>query len=240
MKDKLKIGIIVGIVIVVLIGAVLIIINVNSDKNTENTRTNRLNVIERTPISTTRKMSKYVDIINGDYYMEAKTVDENGNEVLTEYAILGDKMIIHDENTVATILVTSEASYYILHNQGLIIKYPIDASGQQNISGIQRGYTQELFARNFRGTGTEDINEVEYYYEEYSDNSEDSNKIRYYFDEDDSLKYIKIITSDSSNQELVEILELHSDVDETLFELPQGYEEINYEDLLKAQQNEEQ
>lgn len=235
MKDKLKIGIVVGIVITILLIIALIAVNRNNKATTDQT-TNKTNVVERTPISTSRKMARYVDIISKDYYMECKEVDDSGEEVLMEYATLGEKMVIHNENTITTILVTQDASYYILHGEKIILKYAVNPTAQQNLVGIKRGYTQELLAQNFRGTGTEEVKGVGYYYEDYSDNTTENNILRYYFDEDDRLRFIKIISTQDSTEELIEVLELHGNVDETLFELPDGYQEIDASTLESAGQ----
>ena len=231
MKDKQKVAIIIGIIVVILIIIILIIVN-RSDRGKEN-NINNVSVVERTPISNTRKMSKYIDIISHDYYMEYVEKDQNGEYVTMEYAVLDNKMFMNDEYNMNTIIITKEASYYIMHEYKTIIKYPISDTTQKNILGFQRGYTQDFFESNFRGTGTENIRGVSYYYEEYTDNTQKNNIIRYYFDDNDILKYINNISTANNTSELTEILEISDYVDEQLFELPEEYNEYNAEDFLQ-------
>ena len=233
MKKKLKISIAICVVIVVILLIILAVLN-RKDENNNNETTN--NVVEQTPISTTRKLSNYIDLINGDYYMKYKTqtTNESGEpeEITAEYAISNDKMVLNYEEYLTTTLVTKECTYYIMHETKNIVKYPIDEASQQGFSGFQRAYTMEFFESNFLGTGTEDINGVAYYYEEYSDNSAADAKIRYYFDENNQMKYIKNINSTS--EELTEIIELSDRINKELFELPEGYTEYNINELTNT------
>lgn len=232
MKKSLKIGIIICVVIVIILLVVLAVLNKKPEENVNN----QVNNVVQQPIVTTKKIAKYVDIINKDYYMKYKTntKDNNGEPVTitAEYAVSNDRISLNYQEYLTTTLITKECTYYIMHESKSIVKYPIDEKSQQGFSGFQRGYTQQLFETNFLGTGTEDIEGVAYYYEEYKDNATEGNKIRYYFDENDSIKYIKNITS--SSEELTEILQLNNEIKEELFELPKGYTEYDINDLTNT------
>lgn len=234
MKKKLKIGIAICIVIVVILLVVLAVLNKKPEESNNNTFNN--NITEKTPIATTLKLSKYIDIISGDYYMKYKTttVGHEGEpeEITAEYAISKDKIVLNYEEYASTNLLTKEGAYYILHSDKKILKYPIDEESQKGFMGFNRAYTQEFFEKNFLRTGTEDIDGVAYYYEEYSDNSAEGSKIRYFFDKNDEIKYIKNINSTS--EELSEILELSDRINPELFELPKGYTEYNINELTNS------
>lgn len=76
--------------------------------------------------------------------------------------------------------------------------------------------------------GKETIDGTEYEYEEFKD--EEENIIdRYYFSNND-LKYIKSIDEDG-NEELMKIIKLSSELDDSLFSIPTGYEVINLNNL---------
>lgn len=233
MKKNLKIGIAICAVIVVILLITLAVLNKKPEES-NNTLTN--NVTEKTPITTTLKLSKYIDIISGDYYMKYKTRtdghDGEPEEITTEYAISKEKIVLNYEEALTTTLITKEGTYYIVHQNKSIIKYPIDEESQKGFVGFNRAYTQEFFEKNFLRTGTEDIDGVAYYYEEYSDNSSEGAKIRYFFDNNDNIKYIKNINS--TNEELSEILELSDRVNPELFELPKGYTEYNINELTNS------
>lgn len=72
-------------------------------------------------------------------------------------------------------------------------------------------------------TGKETINGTEYDYEEYKDEEEGTTE-RYYFSGND-LAYIKTINEDGA-EEIMKVVKLSSEVDNTLFEVPTDYQRL--------------
>lgn len=72
-------------------------------------------------------------------------------------------------------------------------------------------------------TGKEEVNGTEYDYEEYKDEEAGTTE-RYYFSGED-LKYIK--TTDANGQEeIMKVVKLSSDVEDSIFNLPADYQKI--------------
>ena len=229
MKKSIKISIIICVIIALVLIVLLVVVNNNKPEySTVVTNHNQVmaNIIENTPIANSRKMSKYIDILSSNnYYMKTqeKSVNENGETetLTTENAVTIDKMVINYEEKMTTLLMTKEATYYMLHENRILQKYSISEGEQAGFSGFNMRYSRAFFEQNFKGTGTEDIEDIPYYYEEYSANLGDDSKIRYYFDNNDQLIYIKNITKDG--QTLTEVIELSDNIRDELFERPQDY-----------------
>jgi len=233
MKDKLKIAILACVAIVIIL-IIVLMINIQGNNNKNNTiiSNNIENIIEQTPIVTSRKINNYIDILKDKYYMKyvTKTEDEDGNivDLNVEFALSGDNIYMNYPELFTTILVTKDASYYILHDSKITQKYPIDSEGQKQYYTLQRNVNQAYFEQNFVGTGTQEIEGIEYYYEEYKSGDD---KIRYYFDENDKLVYIENISD--SESEIDKIIEIREFDDLSIFELPEGYTEYDMTSLLE-------
>ena len=227
-KEKIKIGIIIFIIIAIILTVILIVI---SKKNNENIINNIANLTKaemnaKTPILTTKKLYNYIDMLQSGYYMKYKTQADLGNgekqDLTAEMAITKDKMAINNQEYLTSYITTLEGIYYISHSEKIVLKYANSTGTVENtFVDLLSGYSREVFDDNFVSTGTEKIEDEEYYYEEYKEVS-DTSKIRYYFDENDIIRYIKTIAS--NEESLIQILELSGDVDETLFEIPKDYE----------------
>ena len=134
----------------------------------------------------------------------------------------------NDERT--STLVKNGSAYYIMHTNKEYYLYDsseIDADILGNELDVVK-------ANKYKG-GYETINAKRYYYEEYDDivtfilltnyNEESSIKTRFYYD-DGKIAYIKTFVDDT--EELLKI-DFSDNVDESLFEIPEGYAELESE-----------
>ena len=160
------------------------------------------------------------------YLVEMEQNDDNK----TIMAKKADKTIIdqYTKNNHTTTIVKDNNTYLVLHDREEYYIYE-----QNNIEQtILTDGLLEIKDKQFT-TGTEKVKGKKYFYEEYncstifmstshSDISEDEIKARFYFDNEGNLKYIKTIKG--SYQELLKI-NIISEVEDSLFEIPANYAE---------------
>ena len=168
---------------------------------------------------------KYVMTIQGKEDMG------NGEEDLTAtIAAMGENMYM-DVNTTKqhiTAIYKDQTTYIISHDEKAYIKIKgkDEETFNENIVFITKEDLKSIESQECK-KGKETIDGIEYEYEEFTNNNENTTE-RYYFINND-LKYIKTINEDE--EELIKILKLSSEVDESLFNLPADYEVIDMEDV---------
>ena len=167
-----------------------------------------------------------VDLTN---YYTKNEIDNKG--FLTEHQDISSKqdklkaganITISDDNTISAtggVKVDSELSDTSENPvQNKVVKAALDAAyNPTNKEDLNKMETQEY------KTGKETIDGTEYEYEEYED--QDTGVIeRYYFSGND-LKYIKSIDEDGE-EELMKVIKLSSEVDDSIFEVPSDYQKV--------------
>lgn len=164
--------------------------------------------------------------------LQGKTDMGDGEEDVTMAVATKGEDIYIDVNSTsehATIMYKDGKTYIISHDkraykiiqgkgEGIFDEDTIVIS-KQDLKDIEK---QEAIK------GKEFIDGTEYEYEEFKD--EEENVIdRYYFSNND-LKYIKTI-DEEVNEELMKIVKLSSEVEDSLFNIPTGYEIINSDNI---------
>lgn len=230
MKKHLKILIGAAVIIAIILIIVLVVVKQNGG----NKNNNAANQTEQNIVST-KKIMNYIDIINKDYYMKYKTTttDESGKTTVlnAEYAIKSDKVVVNDLDTLTTTLATKDATYYILHDNKTVLVYPIAQQNQEGALEMKRGYTKQFFESAFVGTGSEDIDGVQYYYEEYN-NASQGGTVKYYFDSNDKIKYIRNIVD--TGKQLTEVLEISNNIYDELFKIPSDYKQYDMTNITNT------
>lgn len=165
----------------------------------------------------------YQDMMkNGNYTMKYKTImeiEDGELEMEITLVVMDDMtaMIMDTDDLESTTIYRDNAIYIISHENKTIMVMP---------EGIQME-SEEInpddlgdYNMNYIGSGREDFMGNNRKYEEYA--LEDGS-VKYYFDGDE-LEGMKMIMGD--NTSIMEIEEMSNTVDESLFELPVGYQEI--------------
>ena len=214
-KKIIIISVISVIVLAIIIATVIFLINRNNSK-------------ENQTYSGDTKIARLYDRLNKEkMFSFTTTIDDNNKEIYaksvdaayidTIYDGEESKFVIKDGNSY--LLNDKNKIYYTYQNNEMELNKVIEQ--------LEEIKDTELVE------GTENIEDKEYNYEEYSgftsfafklsDEGDVENiKTRFYFD-GDNLVYIKTITSNT--QELLKV-EIFDDVDENLFEIPSDYREM--------------
>ena len=215
------------IIIVALIG--IAIASIVISKNNEDT-------VDSTPKKAeTSKLSKIYEKIKENQNFTF-SMEEEKEELKYKVSMLQrgtDACIdVHSDGEHTTTLVLEKESYYIMHDEE---EYYVFADEEVD-SDILISGLEEMAQKDYT-TGKEEINGKKYYYEEYdsdgynftifADINENSKiKTRFYFDKD-QLVYIKnIITENENQEEEIVKADISYEIDESLFELPENYAEV--------------
>ena len=211
---KKKIIIISAVIVFAII--LIIILNVTANK------TDRLlNMYKK--MSNNQNFTFSMEEVNEDFPYTVTTM-QRGTDVSINMYSGGEHM---------TTLVVDGHAYYIIHSDKEYYDYGEDRT---DIADSVLFWLEDITQKTYN-TGKEEIDGKIYYYEEYDDekaqfiiyadpNEASSIKTRFYFEKNE-LKYIKniITTDDEVFEELIKI-ELKYDIDESLFEIPDDYAEI--------------
>lgn len=139
-------------------------------------------------------------------------------------------MYSDEEHT--TTLILENKSYFIMHDDKEYYDYGEEKIESDIIISSLNNITKKEYT-----SGKEEINGVDYYYEEYDNedmdfiifaNINESSKVRtrFYFN-GNNLCYIKnLIESKDGNQEELINVALKYDIDDSLFKIPEDYAEI--------------
>ena len=159
---------------------------------------------------------------SGDNYIVS--FEEEGVSTIT-LAVKGENiyMDVKEPETSLAVVYKDNTTYVISHAD----KMYMTSEGKdeemlsEDMGIISKEDLQELETAGYE-RGKEEINGIEYEYEEYKD--EEGLTERYYFEGND-LKYIKTI-QEGEDDLIVKVLELSSEVDDSVFEIPSDYEKI--------------
>ena len=216
-KKKAILAVIILIVLIVILGVVwfLVFNNRNSTNNGETNNNREISEINKLydtlQASNSFSFETTLDDENRMYYAKS-----NGSAYIdTIYGGRETRNVIRDGNTF--LLVDESKTYYTYSNN------------QTNLNMITRRL-EEVKDLEYE-TGRERINDKNYSYQEYSgltefamgdftENSSDV-KTRFYFDGDE-LVYIKTI--EGEKEELLKV-NISTDVDQNLFQIPSDYNE---------------
>lgn len=210
--------------IILIFSLAFIITGCGNKENAENTE-----VIEE------MAKSKTYNVLNNVFSSENSVIvlqgrsdmGEGEEDVTMTVATKGENIYI-DVNSIsqhATIMYKDGTTYIISHDEKLyttiegkdegIFDEDTTVISKQDLKYIEK---QEAIK------GKEIIDGTEYEYEEFK-NDEENIIDRYYFSNND-LKYIKTI-DEEGNEELMKIIKLSSELEESLFSIPTGYENVN-------------
>ena len=216
-KKIILISVISVIVLLIIIGVVLYFVLSNNgggndivNERTENSKLSKL--YQELSSKNSFSFETVLDDDNKMFYAKSGNVaytdtNYNGNE---------SKFIIKDGNSY--LLVDDTKTYYTYKNNMV------------NLNKVQEAFDELINTGSFE-TGKEEINGENYNYEQYVGKTnltlrsfdEDANNIqtRLYFKGDD-LAYIKTISGET--EELLKV-NISYEVDQNLFEIPEGYKE---------------
>ena len=215
-KKIIIISVISVIVLAIIIATVIFLINRNNSK-------------ENQTYSGDTKIARLYDRLNKEkMFSFTTTIDDNNKEIYakssdvafvdTIYEGKESKFVIKDGNSY--LLNDENKIYYAYKNNEMELNKVIEQ--------LEEIKDTELVE------GTENIEDKEYNYEEYSgftsfafklsDEGDTENiKTRFYFD-GDNLAYIKTITNNT--QELLKVEIFYENIDKNLFEIPSDYREM--------------
>lgn len=210
MKKKSKTIILIILIIAIIISVT--VFNTNKEKNIE------------------KLANIYQKLCTSQEYM---FIMKKNNNTKTIMAKKDHKTVIdkYSENSHDTTIVQNNTTYYILHNREEYHVYNQNDVEQNYLEEGMQAVIETSFSR-----GTEKINGKNYSYEEYNgstifmitnalDLENEATKTRFYFDNEGNLAYIRTISG--VKQELLEI-EIKTDVDNEIFEIPSNYAENLY------------
>lgn len=234
MKNSLKLCLTIFIIILVL--CTITGCGKKEDGNLEKNIINEnLEEIGET-IESSKTFNVLNEIFSGENYvmtLQGKTDIGEGEEeeVTMTFATKGENIYI-DVNAAsqhATIMYRNGTTYIISHDEEACVTMQGKDEGtfDEDITYISKEDLQELEKQAYK-IGKETIDGTEYEYEEFK-NDEENITDRYYFSNND-LKYIKSIDEDGE-EELMKIIKLSSEVDDSLFNIPTGYEIMNLDNL---------
>lgn len=147
------------------------------------------------------------------------TVAVKGNDVYTD---------IDATSQHISVIIKDNTTYVVSHDEKMCIT--TEGENESLIDNdmlISKDELKEMESQEYT-TGKETIDGTEYEYEEYKD-EEIGISERYYFSGSD-LKYIKSIDEDGE-EEIMKIIKLSSEVDEAIFNVPEGYQVIDSSSL---------
>lgn len=168
--------------------------------------------------------------------LQGKTDLGEGEEEVTMTVATKGENIYMDVNATsqhATIMYKDGTTYIISHDDKACVTMQgkDEETFEEDMTFISKEDLQELEKQEYK-TGKETIDGTEYEYEEFKDDEENITD-RYYFSNND-LKYIKSIDEDG-NEELMKVIKLSSEVDDSLFSIPTGYEVMSLDNLEEVQ-----
>lgn len=200
--------------IILIIAIIIAIIIVKNNKKTEihllSEVYNQLNGI------TSYQFQKEKDMNN-----KTIVVKDGNNAVIDNYTSGTHTTTVIKDN--ATTYITHEKEeYYIYNNTNIDVN-------------VVESWLADVVNREYT-TGEEKIRGKKYYYEEYQgttlftdtnvlNDDESQVKTRFYFDKDNKLVYIKTIFSQMEEETLK--IEISTDIDKSLFDIPEEYMEIS-------------
>ena len=209
-SKKIIIGIIILLIIVVLIILGICLFTGNKDKVKET----------------------YSNLQNSEKF--TFTMEEVDSMYTISFAQNGDNMnidmISNDDDRLSTLILDGN-SYTILHSQQEYYMYENEGTEENIILEA----LEEISEAEYE-TGSEEIYGTKYYYEEFEGcfdftillaiDTNNTIKTRFYFDGDE-LVYIKNVTTvdDEETEELIKVT-VSYDVDDSLFEIPTDYAEV--------------
>lgn len=169
----------------------------------------------------------YMDVMESDNYtMVYKGYwDEDGveQEVLFTMTYFDEKTAMQIEDAsgsiVATTIMEQEEMHLVNHEEETVITLPLTQmeDTMENLQELEELDSDQL---EFVGEGTDTFMGNSRSYEEYR--AGDTN-VFYYFD-GDNLDGIEFISGDNST--IIDLESITSDIDETLFEIPEHYQQI--------------
>lgn len=233
MKKLLKI--VLTLMIITLVAITITGCSSKEDSNLEYNSTNE--DLAKTEENT--ENSKTFNILNEifsgeDYVMTLKgktDIGEGEEEVTMTVASKGENiyMDVSAPSQHATIMYKNGTTYIISHDEEACVTMQgkDEETFNEDSTFISKEELQELEKQEYK-IGKETIDGTEYEYEEFK-NDEENITDRYYFSNSD-LKYIKSI-DEEGNEELMEIVKLSSEVDDSLFSIPTGYEVMTLDSL---------
>lgn len=203
--------------------------NKNNDENSKNeSSVNTENKTEENGKSKTYNALNKV--LSGENYvmtLQGKADMGEGEEDVTMTVAAKGENIYIDVNATsqhATVMYKDGTTYLISHDDKAYVtkqgKY--EETFDEDMNLISKEDLKDIETQECT-KGKETIDGTEYEYEEF--NTDEGNTTeRYYFLNND-LKYVKSI--DEDEEELMKIIKLSSEVDESLFNIPTGYEVLD-------------
>lgn len=171
----------------------------------------------------------YESIINNDEYLIKIEGDieveegqrENGTVTIAKK---GDNMFVstHTVSSSASVINKEDTTYILLDSEKLYVTTQRDRNEEDNNIFFEKEDIEKLKEQTYVN-GKEEIDGVEYEYEEYD--TEDGGKIKYCF-EGNTLKYVKEILNEQ--EDTSKILEATNNVSDSIFEVPSDYTEANF------------
>ena len=169
----------------------------------------------------------YIEMLSErDYYMKYRAQTEFENEkmgAVLEFAVKNGKtaMISDVEGTSMHMIEKQDGMYLVNHDQKTIMVMP---SSPMQVEGNMLPYSGFVY----KGSGISELFGVPRPYEEYGT---DSGDIKFFFD-GSKLAGFEILVEGLTMQ--MEILEMSKNIPSGMFDVPDGYEKISFDDMLSV------
>ena len=211
MKKKIRIPIVLIILIIIFIIVVINIVNKNSKQ-----------------VDKQLLKNEYNKLLSMQSYQFTKEKDSKNKTIVVKKGI-DTSIDSYSNGNHTTTIIKDEKTYYILHDREEYYIY--NSSNVENT--IVTDWIKDIMDKE-HSNGIEKIRGRKLEYEEYSgltmfaenttlNENESQIRTRFYFDKIGDLAFIKTIYSDS--QEEIQRIEISSEINEKLFNIPSTYAE---------------
>ncbi|MCL2859540.1 MAG: hypothetical protein FWF46_02995 [Oscillospiraceae bacterium] len=204
----------------------------NKNNSNENFPTENLAYTEEEAQSFySKKIIKYIDTFKGSFFMSylVENTDKNGKVTSynEEYSVDRDSgaISIYEVDSFQRILIKGQTMYYVdINNKTVTV---VD-SGTELQQYVDDQFGKMLFTslndvnRAFSTMGNEEVNGVNFYFEEYNITDSTATKVRYYFDDNDNIKYMKIFY-DNGIVSLLTVNTIDTQIHDSSFTIPDDY-----------------
>lgn len=228
MVKTLKFGLIILIIVAIIICIVIL-------KNKDNERKNQVTIdnlpeLEYTEDEAkafyTKSLIQHLDTFQNDFHIKyiAKSINEDGEEVISteEFSKKGDRRALYIEEENYRVIIEKDYFYHVDENEYYIYQFKKAQDINTNMDVLF--YSLKEINENFVRTGNEVLNDVKYYFEEYTMDSDNAVLIRYYFDSNNNIKFIKAYKEDSKVQTFIEVQMLEKTAYDFMFDMGEKYE----------------
>lgn len=162
---------------------------------------------------TSEFLLQYVE--GGAYYIVQNSIID-GKVTKVEIAVKGEKVAEKIDGHVK--VIDGEKLFYVIHDSKAVLTATVADEMKEGFTDFISVKTSEEAKSALQNTGEEELQGEKFGFEEFK--NADGTITKFYYD-DKTLRYVKVIKNDS--EELIQVLELSTNVPEDIFDVPDGY-----------------